>query len=418
MKKRLLSLLLAAILVFAFAGCGSSTAGTEATAGAASTAAASTVTEQATTAVAAATTAEVSAEPAKIEKYGKETIKIGFENYDPTAAQFIQLQKYLTYLQDYVNVEFIYSEALKSAEDEMAFIESCASAGAKGIIGYYNISGKQAIQKTIDLGMYYYGQSANPEIYNAFKDNKLFLGAPDNGNADYESGYAMAKGLIDSGAKNLILASGGKAFGVPIFVARCAGIQAAIDEAVKAGKDVKIVKEINGFPDEAFFSAQGEALAMEGVDGVLATFNGAEIWMQPIDTAGKTGKIKISTIASIDDLYKAAFESGTMATLAAELVENFGLAVPMMVNAIDGNDAVIRNADGSAANWPSTNIIINDKDTFMKYYNVEATGVWAIGGEDMQKLIKGINPAVTYDDYKKLIAASDIDSIMARRGVK
>ncbi len=409
MKKRLFSLLLATVMIFAFVGCGS-TENNEGT-GAETTAQVSTTAES----TAPAATAP---ETTKVEKYGKETIKIGFENYDPTAAQFIQLQKYLTYLQDYVNVEFIYSEALKSAEDEMAFIESCASAGAKGIIGYYNISGKQAVQKTIDLGMYYYGQSSNKEIYSAFKDNKLYLGAPDNGNADYESGYAMAKGMIASGAKRLVVATGGKAFGVPIFVARCEGIQAAIDEAVKAGTDVKVVKEINGFPDEAFFSAQGEALAIEDVDGVLATFNGAEIWMQPIATAGKAGKIKISTVASIDDLYKAAFESGAMATLAAELVENFGLAVPMMVNAIDGNDAVVRNSDGSAANWPGTNIIINDKDTFLKYYNVEATGIWAIGGEDVQKLIKGINPAVTYDDYAKLVAANDIDSINARRGVK
>jgi hypothetical protein len=395
MKKRLFSLLLAGLMTIGLVGCKSS---------------APTVTSSGN----ANTSSEA---PKKAEKYGKETIKIAFENYDPTAAQFIQLQKYLKYLQNYVNVEFIYSEALKSAEDEMAFLESAAAAGAKAVIGYYNIAGKAAIKKTVDLGMYYYGGAENKEIYNEFKNNKLYLGGVNAGEADYTSGYAMAKGLIDAGAKKLILASGGKAFGVPIFVERVRGIQAAIDEANKSGKDVKIVKEINGFPDEAFFSAQAEALGMD-VDGVLATFNGAEIWMQPIQAAGKKGKIKISTVASIDDMYKAAFESGDMAVLAAQLVESFGISVPMIVNAVEGNSDLIRNADGTAASIKGDNVVIRDKDTFMKYYNIEATGVWAYSGEDMQKLIKGYNKDAKYADYVKLIADQDINSINSRRGVK
>jgi DNA-binding LacI/PurR family transcriptional regulator len=395
MKKRLLSLLLAGLMTVGFVGCKATT-------------------EPASTDAKAPAATETTT---KVEKYGKETIKIGFVNYDPTAAQFVQMQKYFTYLKDYVNVDFIYSEAIKSAEEELAFIESCAAAGAKAIIGYYNVSEKAAIQKAADLGMYYYGLSSNQGIYSEFKNNKFYLGAVDAGKSDYEGGYAMAKGLIDSGAKKLVLATGGKAFGVPIFVERCKGIEAAIKEANAKGADVKIVKEINGFPDEAFFAAQAEALAMD-VDGVLATFNGAEIWMQPIQTAGKAGKVKISTVASVDDMYKAAFESGAMATLSAELVENFGLSIPMIVNAVEGDSDVIRHEDGTAANFPGKNVVINDKDTFMKYHKVETTGIWAYGGEDILKLIKGYNKDVKYADYEKLVANQDIETINARRGVK
>ena len=394
MKKRLFSLLLASVMTFGLVGCGSS-ASKEAN----------------------STNTNTGSETKKVEKYGKQTIKIAFENYDPTAAQFIQLQKYLKYLQNYVNVDFIYSEKINSAEEEMAFLESASAAGAKAVIGYYNVAGKAAVQKAIDLGMYYYGSAENKDIYNAFKKNDHYLGGIDGGGADYTGGYDMAKGLIDSGAKKLIIATGGKALGVPLFVERCRGIQAAIDEANKNGANVKVVKEINGFPDEAFFSAQAEALGMD-VDGVLATFNGAEIWMQPIQTAGKAGKVKISTIASIDDMYKAAFESGDVTTLVAQLVEGFAVSIPMIVNAVEGNGNVVRNADGTAANWKGDNVVIKDKDTFMKYYNVEATGVWAYGGEDIQKLIKGINKDVKYEDYAKLIADQDINSINSRRGVK
>jgi hypothetical protein len=107
-----------------------------------------------------------------------------------------------------------------------------------------------------------------------------------------------------------------------------------------------------------------------------------------------------------------------MATLAAQLVENFGISVPMIINAVDGNSEVIRKSDNSAADFKGDNVVINDKDTFVKYYKVEATGVWAYGGEDILKLIKGYNKDIKYVDYEKIIAAQDINSIYARRGVK
>ncbi|MCM8710328.1 hypothetical protein M2651_04720 [Clostridium sp. SYSU_GA19001] len=390
MKKRLVSLVLAGLMTVGFAGCKNSEATSNTNTG---------------------------NETKKVEKYGKETIKIAVETYDPTASQFITMQKYFKYLQNYLNVEFIYSEKLNSAEDELAFIESAASAGAKGVIGYYNVSGKQAVQKAVDLGMYYYGAAENTEIYSAFKTNKYYLGGVNLGKSDYEGGYAMTKGLIDAGCKNLILSSGGANFGVPIFVERVKGAKAAIEEANKAGKDVKIVKEVPGFPDEAFFAAQAEALGGD-VDGVIATFGGSDFWFQPIETAGKKDKVKIATIASIDDAYKTAFEEGRMASLVSELTENFAMAIPMIVNAVEGNSDVIRQADGSAANFAGKTNVINDKDTFNKFYKVQNEGIWAYGGEDMQKLVKGFNKDVKYEDYQKLISASDINSIFERRGVK
>lgn len=381
MKKRLFSLLMAGVMIFALTGY------------------------------------QFASKAPTVAKYGKKTIKIAVELYDPSATQTIQYQNYLKYLQTYVNVDFIYSEKINSAEDEMAFIESSASAGAKVLVGFYNVSGKAAVQKAIDLGMYYYGQADDKSIYSAFKNNKLYLGGVDAGNANYKSGYNMTKGLIDAGCKNLILSSGGASFGVPIFAERVRGAKAAIDDANKKGKNIKIVKEVPGFPDETFFSAQAEALAMD-VDGVIATFGGAEFWFQPIETAGKKNKVKVSTTASIDNVYKAAFESGRMATLSAELVENFAIVVPMIVNAIEGNGAVCRNSDGTAANIPGDDIYINSKDVFLKYYKVESTGIWSYGGTDILKLIKGYNNKVTYNDYKKLVAANSIDQIFKRRGIK
>ena len=69
-------------------------------------------------------------------RYPAETVKIGFVNYDTTAELTLSIQRYFDYLDDYFNFEVIWSESLGSAEEEFAFIEQCASAGCKAIIGY------------------------------------------------------------------------------------------------------------------------------------------------------------------------------------------------------------------------------------------------------------------------------------------
>jgi ABC-type sugar transport system substrate-binding protein len=73
-------------------------------------------------------------------RYPAETIKIGFVNYDPTAEQYLALENYFDYLAENYNIEVMSSEALNSAEGEMAFIDACAAAGCKAIFGYYNVS--------------------------------------------------------------------------------------------------------------------------------------------------------------------------------------------------------------------------------------------------------------------------------------
>ena len=76
-----------------------------------------------------------------------EPIKIGFVNYDPTAEQYLVLDSYFQYLAEEFNIEIMASEALNSAEGELAFIDACAAAGCKAVFGYYNVSNEQAFLK-------------------------------------------------------------------------------------------------------------------------------------------------------------------------------------------------------------------------------------------------------------------------------
>ena len=128
----------------------------------------------------------------------EKTVKIGFVNYDPTAEQYLVLENYFDYLAETYNIEVMCSEALNSAEGELAFIDACAAAGCNVIYGYYNVSNEQAMLRAAEHGMYYFGQGGNkafvdnPEIMN----NPYYLGSFYAGNADYQYGYACIETLI------------------------------------------------------------------------------------------------------------------------------------------------------------------------------------------------------------------------------
>ena len=215
--------------------------------------------------------------------YPEKTVKIGVEIYDPTDSETLTMQAYFEELvKDGLNVEFIYSEAIASAEAEFQFIDDCYNAGCKGIIGFYNVAMGETVQKCVDYGMYYWGAAIDSqEVIDKFQDNPYVLDAIGYGNGDYEGGYALGEYFGELGAKKVIYASGGAAFGVPMFVNRAEGFKAA---AEKYG--IEYI-EVAGFPGDAFFADQAAALS-EDVDGVAASFNGLDFWAQPIAVAGKT----------------------------------------------------------------------------------------------------------------------------------
>jgi len=146
-----------------------------------------------------------------------EKVKIGFIAYDTTDEQFLSIQQYYGYLAQFFNFEIISSESIASPEDELKFIENCAAAGCKAIIGYYNASGAQAAQLTIDKGMYYWGGADVAAIYDKMMAQDQYLGSYSGGNSNYEAGYNIAQSLIAAGCEKLVYTSGGRDFGVDFF---------------------------------------------------------------------------------------------------------------------------------------------------------------------------------------------------------
>ncbi|MGB4657703.1 MAG: hypothetical protein WBI07_00815 [Mobilitalea sp.] len=406
--KKILALALAVVMVFSLAGC--STSNSDNTSGSNT----AEVTKAAEDTAVEATTAPV--QEVLEGKYPAETIKIGFVTFDTTADQFISVKKYYEYLAETLNIEVMYSESIDSAEAELAFIESCASAGCKAIVGYYNVARTESIQLAIDKGMYYVGVAEEDEVYEAFKDNEYYLGGYYLGNGDYDLGYELGTSLADSGCKSVVYVSGGRDFGIKMFIDRSEGFYAAIADAQANGSDIVIAYDVSGWPGTDSYSAdQAAALDMD-IDGVGCSF-GAATWLQPIENVGKTDTIKIASNDVLSEMYASSFEAGSLVCLTVEMPGMFGLAVPLIINAVEGNNDNIRD-NGAAPRVPMKRWVIKSADEFNAYYEIETTGIWTYNAADVLSVIKGYNPDASFESLCALYAANSIEEIEARRAAE
>lgn len=406
MKKRFLAAGLAAAMVFSMAACGSaSDSGNSNTSNDNS---GNTSTESTAAGTDTADNADTATSGyAKDKSYPAETVKIGLEIYDVTDAQFLAVQDFYNTMSEAYNVEFMYSESIDSAESEMKFVENCAAAGCKAVIGMYNISEGEVVQKCVDLGMYYWGGADKASIYDKFKTNDLYLGAYDNGESDYEAGYAMAQTLIEQGCKKLVYVSGGDEFGVDMFINRRDGFYAAAEEG-----GAEIVKKVAGWPGtDAFTAAQTEVCDMD-FDGIGCSFTAA-VWFQPLANVGKLdGSVKIATIGVVDDTYKDLADAGIVSCLVYDCEEvMFCSALPMILNAVAGHSEVVRNADGTAANYTVPRWIIKDGDTYDKIYDKHVTnGEFYVTADDIANMIVDLNPDATYDQFTEFYGSKTLEA--------
>lgn len=339
----------------------------------------------------------ISAFAAEAVPYPEKKIKIGVEIYDPTDGETLAMQAYFDELiADGLNVEFIYSEAIASAEAEFKFIDDCYNAGCKGIIGFYNIAMGETVQKCVDYGMYYWGAAIDSqEVIEKFQDNPYVLDAISYGNGDYEGGYALGEYFGKQGAKKVIYSSGGADFGVPMFVDRREGFKAAAEEY-----GLEYI-EVSGFPGDAFFADQAAALS-EDVDGVAASFNGLDFWAQPIAVAGKTETCPLATLGSITQDYADAFKNGTVSFMSCTNVSRFALGAALIVNAADGNAETLQE-DGRIGIYTSALWLLDNAEDAQIAADLSAK-VYHL--EDLEQLIVELNPEASSETLAALVEAS------------
>ncbi len=410
--KKILAVLLASMLLFNLVGCGND-AGSQTQTGEVST-------EEAG-AEASTETGQTSETTAGIElsadgRYPAETVKIGFVNFDTTADQVLLIQSYFEYLQQYLNFEIVWSESLKNAEQEFAFIEQCAAAGCQGIIGYYNEGLEESQKLASSLGMYYWGYGGLPETYELVKNDPMYVGGVTVGdNADYMNGKALVDMLVANDAHKVIVMSGGKQYGVEMFVNRYNGIMDGIKEAQEAGKDIEVVYEVPGWPGTEEFAAHQTAALEMDADSLAGTLTGM-MWIQPLQNAGKFGQIKFACIDTIFEGTVDMMDAGLYVGVSAEPTGMFGTAIPLIINAVTGYNDNQRHEDGTAALVTSKSLNVYNVEDMKFYANlVQGDGEWIWDIEDIKSVLGGYNPEFTLEDMNTLYSAVSVEQILARK---
>ncbi len=398
--KKVLALMLALVMVMSLAACnGGSTTETKK-----ETEAAKTET-QAPTGEATETQAPATTGFALDGTWPEETVKIGFVAFDTTADQYLATMGYFDYLKQFFNIEIMASESLADAQGELNFINDCAAAGCKAIIGYYNEALDEAAKTAMDQGMYYWGGfGGDVNAYEAVKDNPLYLGGYTLGDAEYNAGKSMAEALIAQGCKKLVLCSGGAAFGVPMFVERQAGFM----DVVNATEGVELVKNIEGWPGTDSFAADQTAVLDMDIDAIASTF-GVPMWFQPLMTSSKAGQVKLATIGTPDELHSTFFNDGIVTCIVYDCEEvAFGNTIPLILNAVAGDRVV--NEEGIAELFPVPRWTITTIEEYNAIYETHAAGGYLVTGEDVANLIKAYNPEATaqdlYDFYGNITVES------------
>lgn len=396
MKKKVLAMALCSALgVSLLAGCGDS-------ASSSSGSSATTATESGSAESADSGDSGEAAASVDLSSFPADSIKIGVEAFDTTDEQFMALQEYLDYLADNLNIEFMYSESIDNAEGEMDFIDSCASAGCQAIFAYYNVS-PEAIQRTIDQGMYYWGTEQYADDY---ADNEMYLGCytfTEDGNSengDYLGGYQLGYSLGEQGVSHVFYCNGGASFGIQMFIDRQAGFEAGIADAQADGYEIQYDSSsdvIEGWPGTDDFTAAVGAKLSQDYDGAAVSFNAATLF-QPINDAGKADSIKIAAIGGVNDTYYDAFNNGLVSTIVYDCEEVvFGNGIVEIINAVTGHSEAARDGDqpGKVLVYRWT---LTDPDQFNTIYDKHDSGEYYISAADVANLCPEYKDGVTFDD--------------------
>jgi hypothetical protein len=150
-------------------------------------------------------------------------------------------------------------------------------------------------------------------------------------------------------------------------------------------------------------------------DGLAGTLTSL-MWIQPMQVAGKFGQIKVATVDTVSNVVVDMMGAGMYVGVVAEIPEAFGMAVPMIINAVTGYGDQQRNSDGSAAQIEAGYWEINSVEEAGYLLSISnAEGGYAFSIDDVKTVLGAYNPDFTVEDMNALYAAVSVEEIQARK---
>lgn len=380
-------------------------------------------------------------------KEEEETHKIGISVFSPSDPE---LSMFCDYYRDYIAesfpVEFLVSDTLNSAEDEIEFINEMKEQGVEGIISFYGLELERVVSACEENEMYYVlgSGSVSDEEFEAVKDNPWFLGViGPNSDEEFNAGKDMAENFADQGALSFLIASGGAQDGGNFMhYTRVEGMLTALEEKlgltygdsienlarssgvtqIETGRDdVKIVISSGYFQSDEGLANLEQALKADDYDALLSAVGINDV-MNLLTSDMEDGQKSMLT-GVVDCFSEENYEAVEKKDASGQSLLNYvkgkyasmvAPAFAAMFNALEG-DADVVKPDGTACRLYQSYWNAASEEEYIQLFNY-TQNIYenAYSSVDLMEVIRAYDEDADFAKFEKLTQASDIESVRER----
>lgn len=367
------------------------------------------------------------------ETEGQETPhKIAVLVYNRADDEVMSFKKYLEdYIGSIFNVQFFYSDTIRSGEEALAFIESAAEYGAEGVMSFNSYDLKAEVELAAEKKMYFMMASGtvSDQAFASVEDNEYFLGVVGPGSfIEYKAGSDMAKHFFDEHETNeYFILSGGGCLGNEMHKLRTEGIIDTLQNAYSVRFDM--TSEEIAVSEKPLFLEEGD-LKVCVVPGYISYDEYFEVAEEqyrehPFKTvlsamaAPRMMEAHKNAVYGVVDCYSENnmryFTNGQLDYVCGKYSSIIGPSFAAMYNAVTGHAAEFR-VNGKAFHITQGFWASESKEDFNEKYvlssSIERN---AYNYEDLQKVICVYNSEATFDDLKKLAEEYTYTDAVGRR---
>ena len=393
--KKLISLLLALVLCLGLAACGAS--------------------------------GQQTAQETEIHKIGVIVYNLGDE----------EVIGFRNYLQGYIEktfemVKFVYSESIRTQEQEMDFIQKACDQGVEGFMSFRTFDLVAEVELCEKNGAYYMLASGtvDDDTFAKVEDNPYFLGMFGPGmESERALGADMAEHFIrEHPSKRYFILTGGAALGNDMHLQRSIGILETIltQPGVTFTGNISLLAQstrVTSFStddftvtvcpgyiatDESAFNSAKDTLSTGAYDAALCV-------LPPAEVVNYLGTATLGVVDSFNERNFQLFARGKMDYLAGKYSSEIGPAFALMLNAVTGHAGDFRQNGKALKVHQCLWIAEGAEDYNAKYALSQSESMNAFNYDDLSHVIRLYNPNATLQDLLTLADGCSFEAVVARR---
>ncbi len=369
-----------------------------------------------------------------------------YSTTDPELSLFYDY--YRNYIAASFPVEFLLSDDLNTAEDEVAFIEEMKEEGVEGIISFYGEDLESVLAACAENEMYYVlgSSSLSDEEYEAVKENPWFLGAigPDT-EEEYDAGAEMAETFVADGAKSFLIVTGGAGDAVNFmhYTRVCGMLDTLAEELgltysasvedlaqvtalteIETGRDDILIVLSPGYiqMDEGMSNLE-QALADRDYDALMSAVGlseALEFLTEEIRTTDQVFQVGVIDCFSEENREAVEITDGSgnplLNFVKGKYASMVAPAFVAMFNAVEGDVDVVK-PDGVAFRLTQSYWTAVGSEEYLELYSyTQSIYENAYSSVDLMQAIRSYSGDADYERFKELTESCDLESVRERLG--